>query len=95
MTSKAQATLTGKGQLTFPSQMRKALNLKPGDKIAFEINSETGGQFTVQRRYSIFDKLDEMKLPPLGRTLTQVDIEDAIDEAMLEKFGSRRLELKP
>lgn len=85
MAAKTHATLTGKGQLTFPSQIRKALNLKPGDKISFEMSSETGGKFTVQRKYSIFDRLDEMQLPPLGWPLTQADIEEAIDEAMLEQ----------
>jgi hypothetical protein len=37
------------------------------------------------RRTSIFDRLDELKLPSLGKPLTQKDIESAITEAMTEK----------
>lgn len=31
------STLTSKGQATIPAEIRHALNLKPGDKITFEI----------------------------------------------------------
>ena len=31
------STLTTKGQATIPAEIREALHLKPGDKIAFEI----------------------------------------------------------
>jgi len=30
-------TLTVKGQTTIPTEVRKALHLKPGDKVAFEV----------------------------------------------------------
>ncbi len=31
------STLTAKGQTTIPAQVRKALDLKPGDIVSFEI----------------------------------------------------------
>ncbi len=31
------STLTSKGQATIPAEVRKALDLKPGDIVAFEI----------------------------------------------------------
>lgn len=31
------STLTSKGQTTIPMEIRKALQLKPGDKVVFEI----------------------------------------------------------
>ena len=37
----AQATLTTKGQITIPAEVRKALNLNAGDKVLF-ITRESG-----------------------------------------------------
>ena len=31
------ATVTQKGQVTIPSELRRALGLKPGDKVAFNL----------------------------------------------------------
>ena len=31
------STLTSKGQITIPAEVRKALNLKTGDRVMFEI----------------------------------------------------------
>jgi AbrB family looped-hinge helix DNA binding protein len=31
----SEATLTSKGQITLPKQIRNALNLKPGDRLSF------------------------------------------------------------
>lgn len=37
----AQATMTTKGQITIPAEVRKALNLNAGDKVVF-ITRESG-----------------------------------------------------
>jgi AbrB family looped-hinge helix DNA binding protein len=34
------ATLSTKGQLVIPNRFRKALNLQPGDKVAFTVEGE-------------------------------------------------------
>lgn len=33
------STLTSKGQTTIPAEVRKALDLKPGDKVTFEVKN--------------------------------------------------------
>ena len=33
------STLTSKGQATIPAEIRQALQLKPGDKLTFEIHN--------------------------------------------------------
>ena len=38
------------------------------------------------RRRSIFKRLDELALPPLGRSLCQSDIDDAVAEAIRQKL---------
>jgi AbrB family looped-hinge helix DNA binding protein len=85
MADKILATLTSKGQITLPAQHRKAWGLRPGDQIAFDPPGKNSVRIEPRRRRSIFERLDELKLPPLGRPLTQEDIEKAITETMIEK----------
>ena len=47
------AKLTSKSQLTVPAAVRKALGLKPGDKLVF-LASENG-EFRIRRMQSIND----------------------------------------
>ena len=42
------ATMTSKGQITIPSEIREALGLKPGVKVMFFPNSE--GDFVLRAR---------------------------------------------
>ena len=85
MADKILATITSKGQITLPAQHRKAWGLKPGDQIAFDPPRKNSVRIEPRRRRSIFERLDELKLPPLGRPLMQEDIEKAVTEAMIEK----------
>jgi AbrB family looped-hinge helix DNA binding protein len=85
MANKILATLTSKGQITVPAQHRKAWGLEPGDQIAFDPPGGKSVCIEPRRKRSIFERLDELKLPPLGRPLTQEDIESAITETMIEK----------
>ncbi len=88
MKSKTAATLTSKGQITIPAKIRETWNLKAGDKINFEILSSDQGTIRPERRRSIFERLDELQLPDVGRRLTQKGIDQAIEAAMREKFGA-------
>ena len=85
MADKILATLTSKGQITLPAQHRKAWGLKPGDQIAFDPPEGQSVRIEPRRKRSIFERLNELKLPPLGRPLTQKDIDDSVAEAMIEK----------
>ena len=85
MADKILATITSKGQITLPAQHRKAWGLKPGDQIAFDPPGGESVRIEPRRKRSIFERLDELKLPSLGRPLTQKDIDDSVAEAMVEK----------
>ncbi|MBV9217303.1 MAG: AbrB/MazE/SpoVT family DNA-binding domain-containing protein [Acidobacteria bacterium] len=52
---KTEAKVTSKGQVTIPLKVRKALGVRPGDKIVFEQN---GKGITVRpaRRENVFEK---------------------------------------
>jgi len=87
---KILATITSKGQITLPAQHRKAWGLKPGDQIAFDPPEGESVRIEPRRKRSIFERIDELKLPPLGRPLTQKDIDDSVAAAMVEKYGADR-----
>jgi antitoxin PrlF len=82
MSYDADATVTSKGQVTVPAGIRERLGVKPGDQLRFHLTDS--GKLTVSavRRRSIFDRLDELKLPSLGRGITKNDIRDAVTAAM-------------
>lgn len=58
------STLTVKGQATIPAEIRKALDLKPGDKIVFEISDHQAvikklTPFDYQYHASLSETLNE------------------------------------
>jgi antitoxin PrlF len=87
MSSEVRATLTSKGQITVPADVRRKWKLKAGDQICFLGLKVDEGTIRPRRRRSIFESREELLLPSLGRSLTQTDIDDAISEAVVEKFG--------
>ncbi len=62
-TLKVQSTLTSKGQITLPVELRRRWGLKPGDRLYFSL--EADGRVVVRKwiRRSILD-IGEL-LPPL------------------------------
>ena len=62
----AEATLTVKGQVTIPAELRNKLDLRPSDKLRFRL--ARSGKLTIEprRKRSIFDQLGALELPPSG-----------------------------
>jgi len=80
MPYKAQSTLSSKGQITLPVELRRLWGLKPGDRLDFSL--EDDGRVVLRKwvRRSIFEARDD--LPPLilGHPLAEGDIEKAVGE---------------
>lgn len=89
MPYKASATMTSKGQVTIPADIREKLGVKAGDRLDFQLSDSGRLTVTAMRRKSIFEDFDEVKLPPLGRPLTRKDIAEASRSAVMAKFGRR------
>lgn len=70
------ATLTSKGQLTLPKEVRERMGLKAGDQVVFLPNGQ-GGYDVMPKR-----PLTELfgSLPNNGVHLTTEEIDQAIDE---------------
>lgn len=48
-----KSTLTSKGQLTIPKEVRERLGLKPGDGLLFEVEGDDAVRLRVQRRRTL------------------------------------------
>jgi antitoxin PrlF len=60
-----QATITSKGQITVPLEVRKMLGVRAGDKLLFE-NDETGVRVRPVRSQSTFSKYRGIGNPGIG-----------------------------
>ncbi|HEY9127647.1 MAG TPA: AbrB/MazE/SpoVT family DNA-binding domain-containing protein [Acidobacteriaceae bacterium] len=80
------ATLTSKGQLTIPVEVREALGLKTGDKIDFFPNQD--GSYTLQPKTgSIMEMRGILAKYAKGRkALTIAEMDEAIGEAVAEDY---------
>ncbi|HEY0328765.1 MAG TPA: AbrB/MazE/SpoVT family DNA-binding domain-containing protein [Rhodopseudomonas sp.] len=82
MSYTATAVIASNGQITLPAAIRERLGVKEGDRLSFALADSGELTVTAIHRRSIFEDLDALQLPSLGRPLTQKDIDDAIGEEM-------------
>jgi AbrB family looped-hinge helix DNA binding protein len=82
------ATITSKGQITIPSEVRKKLGLKAGDQINFF--EDEGGKYTFEPKTgSIMDMegiLKHLGLPRLDHAPTSEEMDAAVLEAVSEDY---------
>ncbi len=90
MSYKVDATLTSKGQVTVPAGIRERLGIKPCDHLRFHLADSGRLTVTPIRRRSIFERIDELKLPSIGRPTTREDIAVAIDREVTERQARAR-----
>ena len=84
----AVATMTSKGQLTVPKEIRDRLGLAPGDKVELVPCGERA--VTMRKRRSV--PLRELfgSLPTNGGKLTVEEMDDAIAAAVTERHERSR-----
>jgi AbrB family looped-hinge helix DNA binding protein len=63
---KKQARITSKGQITVPHEIRRALGVRPGDKLLFEKDGN-GVRVRPVRTRSPFEKYRGIGSPGIGR----------------------------
>ena len=82
------ATITSKGQITIPIEVRKKLGLKAGDQINFFDDGD--GKYTFEPKTgSIMDLegiLKHLGLPRLGHAPTIEEMDAAVLEAVSEDY---------
>lgn len=82
------ATVTSKGQVTLPVQMRTKLRLIPGSKIEFE--EQSNGDFLVRRKTSDIRDLRGILKDKTDVVLSVEEMDDAIAAAAVERFDRSR-----
>ncbi|MES1192566.1 MAG: AbrB/MazE/SpoVT family DNA-binding domain-containing protein [Steroidobacter sp.] len=80
----ATATLTSKGQITLPIQVRTRLNLQPGDQLRFEVGPD-GTLIGRPATRSATSLIGILKLK--GRKSVSVD---AIDKSIARELSRKR-----
>jgi len=74
------STLTQKGQVAIPKSIRDYFDLKPSDKVYFEVKNNS----IVARRLS---SVEEMRgIVKTNKILSKKEMKKIIREAVLEKF---------
>ena len=83
----AVATMTSKGQLTVPKEIRDRLGLEPGDKVELLPSGE--GAVTMRKRRRL--RLDEVfgTLPTNGVNATVEQMEEDLGAAIVESVLRR------
>lgn len=78
-----EVTVTGKGQVTLPKEVRERLRLHEGDTVRFAI--EDGERIIVERAgLSIRDSFGILGKPP--RSLTLHEMDEAIGQAVVDRY---------
>lgn len=79
-----RATVTSKGQITIPKEVRDRHKLKPGDIVEF---IERDGETIVKpRNLRAVDLIGILGPPPSGTPLSVEEMDDAIMDAVAEDW---------
>ena len=81
----ATATLTSKGQITIPKEIRKSLDLKKGDKIEFQLNE--GNLATIKRISTRIDEVAGILSKYADRTYSIEEMDEAVAEMLRQKYS--------
>lgn len=88
----AFTTMTSKGQLTIPKDVRDRLNLAPGTR--FFVTERDGQVVARPKNKKLADLAGMLGRPPNGVSLTVEEMNDAVAEAVAEDDDRIRREWK-
>ncbi len=78
----AFTTMTSKGQITIPSEVREALKLEAGTR--FYVSARKGQVVAIPKNKRLMDFAGILGEPPTGEVLTIEAMNEAIAEAVIE-----------
>lgn len=76
--------MTRKGQVTVPAEVRRALDLKQGDKVAFELPDGAAGAVAIRRVGSVAEQTFGALASPIP-ALSPQEERAAFEEGMAEE----------
>ena len=72
------STVTSKGQVTLPKEIRKKLHLEAGEKIDFRMDEETGTAMLVPLNKKVDDVFGLLRRPKRKKRITVEEMDKAI-----------------
>jgi AbrB family looped-hinge helix DNA binding protein len=84
----ATATMTSKGQITVPKEIRERLGLRTGDRVAFR--ERTDGSIVVEAEKTVDFRSLRGILPAPARKVTLEEMDQAIRDAAAERHRRGR-----
>ena len=75
-------SVSTKGQVTIPQEIREQLGIGPGDKVWISIEDTT----IVMRRADLSIRSGYRSIPALKKPLTDKEMDDLIDEEIVEDY---------
>ena len=83
----ATATMTSKGQLTVPKEIRDRLGLKPGDQVDFVPLAGNGVSMRKRRVVALRDLLGSLPNNGIAKTLDELeqDLGDVVAEHVMRR----------
>jgi len=82
--------VTRKGQVTVPAEVRKALDLRHGDRVAFVLPEKESGQVAIRKVGSVIEQTAGAVTPrypaPTAEQLRDIAA-DAIVQEVVERMG--------
>ena len=82
------ATMTTKGQVTIPKEVREHLGVEPGDRLSFVVQED--GTVIVKPITRHVRELGGLLQRPGKRPVSVNEMDESIARRMQEKFGRRR-----
>lgn len=85
-----RSVVTRKGQITIPAEIRHALNIKEGDKVAFSLEN---GEVKLSRTGSVVEATAgalKSDMPPLSPQEERRAAEQAIAEDVIARMNNNR-----
>ena len=80
-----QAKMFSRDPLARPSAVREHFNLRTGDIVDFYVDDADRSVRILARNKSIFDGLEDLKLPRGGHPVAVAEMDEAISEYLAEK----------
>ncbi|KKX30401.1 AbrB/MazE/SpoVT family DNA-binding domain-containing protein [Rhizobium sp. LC145] len=77
-------TITSKGQMTIPKDLRDQLKVKPGDKCYAWVRN--GEMVVIPRNKPLSELASILGKPPVDAPFLQRDIDDAVMDAAVERY---------
>lgn len=78
----AFTTMTSKGQITIPSEVREELKLEPGTR--FYVSARNGQVVAIPKNIRLADLAGFLGTPPSGVSLSIEEMDEAIAKAVAE-----------